>query len=133
LCTQCKKVFNKTSNLERHQQKHNSDHSHHCPDCLKAFMNEDALTRHMQEQHVQVGGAMKRPLGGQNDNRGIKRQKLQETDDAKEFYTIDKVSEEKIEKFKSTASYYKITVSRPRGERPANYIEVTEDLVSINR
>ena len=96
-------------------------------------MNEDALTRHMQEQHVQVGGAMKRPLGGQNDNRGIKRQKLQETDDAKEFYTIDKVSEEKIEKFKSTASYYKITVSRPRGERPANYIEVTEDLVSINR
>lgn len=40
-----------------------------------------------------------------------KRQRLQENDDALDFYNIEKVSEKKIEKFKSTASYYKITVN----------------------
>ena len=73
-------------------------------------MSDEALERHIQQQHGQVGGAVKRSLIEQDDNHGNKRQKLQETDDAQEFYTIDKVSEKKIEKFKTTANYYKITV-----------------------
>lgn len=107
-CQSCKKVFSRKDNLERHMKKHNSDNSHHCPDCLKVFISEKALTRHIQQNHKQFGGAAKRTLREQDDDHENKRQKL-ETEDGVHF-VMNKVSERKLEKFRTTASYYKIYV-----------------------
>lgn len=59
MCTQCKNVFNRKDKLDRHLKKHDSDLSHHFPDCLKAFMSEDALNGHIQQHHEQQGGGAK--------------------------------------------------------------------------
>ncbi|XP_052815380.1 uncharacterized protein LOC128242318 [Mya arenaria] len=107
-CQSCKKVFNRKDNLDRHLQKHNDENNHHCPECLKVFTREDALKEHLRQDHGGAGG-VKRPSNDQGGGGEAKRKKLDE--DLSAHYDIEKVSERKIEKFRSTASYYRIRVN----------------------
>lgn len=107
---QCKKTFTRKCNLDVHQKKHDDEDGHHCNHCLKVFISEDALNRHIQGYHEQIGGGAKRARGISPPPNQGKRQKLQKTDNSEEFFDIVKVSEKKIEKFKATAIYYKVAV-----------------------
>lgn len=107
-CESCKKVFNRKDNLDRHMKKHNSDHSHHCPDCLKAFISEEAVNRHILQHHSQEGARRKRTSDDQQPGPSRKRPRY--NTDQRPGFVMEKVSERKIEKFNTSANYYKIYV-----------------------
>lgn len=91
-------------------KKHADENNHHCPECLRVFTRRDALDEHFK-QHDQVGGgAVKRPIEDKENDNVTKRQKLDKNDNPNDFYDIRKVSERKIEKFKTSATYYNISV-----------------------
>lgn len=86
-------------------KRHADENNHHCPDCLKVFSRWDALEEHISKKHDQRGGG-KRPSEHEKEQRLHKRQKLQSSPE--DFYKIEKLHERKIEKFKTSATYYKI-------------------------
>lgn len=104
MCEVCKKVFNRKDNLERHQRKHDSDNT---PDCLNPFISEEAINRHLKQEHG-WHRAVKRSVENQEGGGAANRQKLAE--DPSRFYDIKKIGERKIEMFKTTATYYQIHV-----------------------
>lgn len=64
----------------------------------------------MLRNHGQVGGAAKRPSEDSTESTAnIKRRRLERDDDPAQYYNMLKVSEKKIEKFNTSASYYKIS------------------------
>ena len=72
-------------------------------------MREDALEDHLRQHDSQTGGAAKR-LHNEPDQGFYKRRKHELIHETERFYNIDKVSERKIEKFNTIASYFKISV-----------------------
>ena len=110
-CDICAKVFNRRDNLDRHMKKH-QENTLHCDECGKCFSRPDNLLRHQRESH-QIGGGNKRPA--ENEDQPIKR--LKPDADPRQYYTINKIKEERIQKFKTTNSVYKINIKD---------IEVTE-------
>ncbi|XP_060588537.1 uncharacterized protein LOC132743952 [Ruditapes philippinarum] len=109
-CPSCKKSFNRKQNLDRHMKKHADENTHHCPECLKVFTRKDALDEHFSQHENQSGGGMKRTHGDNEHNSTGKRQKLTPKDNASEYYKMEKINERRIEKFNTTASYYKIKI-----------------------
>ena len=107
-CPSCKKTFKRKDNLDRHLRKHADENSHHCPECLKPFVRESALNAHLRLDHGV--GAMKRSAENQEGGNVDKRQRIQKHEDPEDFFTIDKVSERNIEKFRTKATYYKIKI-----------------------
>ena len=107
-CPSCKKTFSRKDNLDRHLKKHADEKNQHCPECLKVFTRKDALDDHLHIKHG-WSAAAKRPAESQEGAGMSKRPKLENLDPAS-LYTIKKVSDRKIEKFKTTATYYKILV-----------------------
>ncbi|WAR14681.1 ZN358-like protein [Mya arenaria] len=106
-CESCKKSFSRKQNLDRHLLKHNNDNNQHCPECLKVFTREDALNEHLHQEHGWLKA--KRASDDQEGGGAAKRQKL--SVDPASFYTIEKIGEKKIEKFRSTATYYKVNIN----------------------
>ena len=106
-CESCNKSFSKKQNLERHVERHNKENNQHCPECLKVFARENALNEHLHQQHGWPR-VVKRPVENQEGGGATKRQKLAE--DPSRFYNVEKVGERKIEKFRSTATYYKVNI-----------------------
>ncbi|WAQ94828.1 LOW QUALITY PROTEIN: hypothetical protein MAR_007299 [Mya arenaria] len=93
-------------------KKHEDENNHHCPECLRVFTRRDALDEHFMQHAGQSGGGRKRTRDdGADTNVSHKKQKLTAKDNAKAYYRMDKISEKRIEKFNSTASYYKISVN----------------------
>ncbi|MCW4344201.1 MAG: hypothetical protein N0E48_12745 [Candidatus Thiodiazotropha endolucinida] len=89
--------------------KHRNENNCHCPKCSKVFVRRGALEHHLAQHENQIGGAAKRPHG--DPDQGLDKRRKEELSGATEnFYDIEKVSERKIEKFNTTASYYKISV-----------------------
>ncbi|XP_052776205.1 uncharacterized protein LOC128214030 [Mya arenaria] len=110
-CPSCKKSFTRKNNLKQHMKKHEDENNHHCPECLRVFTRRDALDEHFKQHENQSGGGRKRSSGDDADSNATnKKQKLSAKDDVKDYYRVDKISERRIEKFNSTASYYKISV-----------------------
>ncbi|WAR07622.1 KRUP-like protein [Mya arenaria] len=112
-CPSCKKNFTRKNNLKQHMKKHDDENNHHCPDCLRVFTRKDALDEHFKQHENQSGGGRKRTRDDGDDadsNTTNKKQRLTTKDDARDYYHVDKISERRIEKFNSTASYYKISV-----------------------
>ncbi|KAL4238611.1 hypothetical protein ACF0H5_003318 [Mactra antiquata] len=107
ICPSCKKTFTRRQNLDRHMKKHASENTQHCPECLRVFTRKDALDDHFSQHENHRGGRMKR-VSKDEDVR--KRQKLTPKDTVEEFYSMEKVQEKKIEKFKTSASYYNIKI-----------------------
>ncbi|WAR09982.1 ZN358-like protein [Mya arenaria] len=105
-CESCKKSFSRKQNLERHMLKHRNENNQHCPECLKVFAREDALNEHLHQEHGWPRA--KRALDSQEGGGAAKRQRLEE--DPSAFYDIEKTGERKIEKFRTTASYYKVNI-----------------------
>ena len=109
-CPTCNKSFTRKDNLDWHLKKHQNENNYHCAKCSKVFKREDALENHYIQHKNQIGGAAKRPR--EDDEVELnKRRRTEPLVKAEDFYNIERVSERKIEKFKTTASYYKITVS----------------------
>ncbi|XP_053393862.1 PR domain zinc finger protein 5-like isoform X2 [Mercenaria mercenaria] len=110
-CPSCKKVFTRKDNLERHLKKHYDENNHHCPDCLCVFTRREALDEHFHQHYTQSGGAASKRTLEDNEREGVpaKRAKLTAKDNLDLFYDIKKITEKRIEKFKSTATYYKIS------------------------
>ena len=109
-CPTCNKSFTRKDNLDRHLKKHQNENNYHCAKCSKVFIREDALENHYIQHENQTGGAAKRPR--EDDEVELnKRRRTEPIVKAKDFYNIERVSERNIEKFKTTASYYKITVN----------------------
>ena len=120
ICSSCKKVFNRKDNLDRHMKRHADENNHHCPECHKVFNRLDALEEHISHKHVQTG-AGKRPVKDENELILRKRQKLQSS--PQDFYKIEKLHEKKIEKFKTSATYYKIYFSDLEETELVNILE----------
>ena len=110
-CSKCKKVFSRKDNLDRHMQKHLNENNYHCPQCLKIFTRQDAMEDHLFQHDVQTGGAAAKRQNEENEDVSNKKRRVVSVGAAEDFYNIEKISERKIEKFKTTASYYKITVN----------------------
>ncbi|WAR15443.1 ZN641-like protein, partial [Mya arenaria] len=111
-CSICKKTFTRKNNLIQHMKKHEDENNHHCPECLRVFTRRDALDAHFMQHAGQSGGGSKRTRDdGADSNVRHKKQKLTAQDDAKAYYRMDMISEKRIEKFNSTASFYKISVN----------------------
>jgi hypothetical protein len=92
-------------------KKHADENTYHFPECLRVFTRKDALDEHFIQHDSQSGGSRKRSLvDEQDDIIERKRQKLTPKDNAKEFYHMEKINEKSIEKFNTTASYYKIKI-----------------------
>ena len=108
-CPSCKKTFSRKDNLDRHLKKHADEKNQHCPECLKVFTRKDALDDHLHIKHG-WSAAAKRPAELQIGGGAVKRQRLLKSDDPSDFYTLERVSERKIEKFKTKAVYYKIGI-----------------------
>ena len=120
-CHICGKVFTRTDNLDRHLEKHKSSNASHCEVCGKAFSRLDSLQRHLKEKH-QVGGGQKRPANDSED--GSLTKVLKRSDDLRQFYTVTKIKDQRIEKFRTRASSYKVYFKD---------IEVTDDILSTLR
>jgi hypothetical protein len=84
-------------------------------------MRREALEDHLQLQHEQTGAGQKRKSN--DEDHGIIKQ-LKKDDDPRQFYTIKKIKSQRIEKFKTTATSYKISFQN---------IEVTENISSTLR
>ena len=110
ICIRCRKVFNRKSNLDRHLLKHQNEKNFHCPKCSKVFISGNALDNHLLTHQNQTGGAAKRPREV-DEERHTKKMRADRLSDSENLYNIEKVSERKIEKFNTTASYYKISVN----------------------
>ena len=106
-CTSCKKSFSRKQNFERHMLKHNNHNNQHCPECLKVFTRDDALNEHLHKKHGWP--RPKRSAENQEGGGVAKRQKMEQ--EPSSFYDIEKVGEKKIEKFRSTATYYKVSIN----------------------
>ncbi|XP_045168552.2 uncharacterized protein LOC123531553 [Mercenaria mercenaria] len=117
-CPSCKKTFTRRDNLDRHMKKHSDENNHHCPDCLRVFTRRGALDDHFDRFHNQTGGAQKR--SSTNTDEGPLVKKLRKDDYPRRFYSVRKIREQKIEKFKTTGSTYKVNFKN---------IEVTEDVL----
>ena len=85
-------------------KKHEDENNHHCPECLKVFTREDALEKHIRQEHDQIGRGQKRPAKHQNDQNSRKRQKIQNSPG--DHYRIEKLHKKNIEKFKTSATYF---------------------------
>ena len=105
-CELCGKRYMRKDNLDRHLKKHEASSVIHCEECGKAFNRLDNLQRHLNEKH-QVGGGRKRPPAEDSDD-GLTVKKLKKSDDPRQFYSIKKIREQRIEKFRTKASSYKV-------------------------
>ena len=74
------------------------------------FISGNALENHLLTHKNQTGGAAKRPHE-EDEERHTKKMRADRLSDSENLYNIEKVSERKIEKFNTTASYYKISVN----------------------
>ena len=74
------------------------------------FLSKSVLQDHILTHENQTGGAAKRQ-NEENEDVSNKKRRVVSVGAAENFYNIEKISERKIEKFKTTASYYKITVN----------------------
>lgn len=101
-------MFSRKQNLERHQKKHDDENNQHCPECLNVFTREDALDKHLHQQHgwTRVKGSLDTEDGGS----AAKRRRLDLREGPRSLYNLEKTGERKIEKFRTTASYYKVNV-----------------------
>ena len=107
--------------MDRHVEKQESFNSIHCEECGKAFSQPDNLKRHMLETH-QVGSGQKRPAEDVEESaNGSVTKRLRKEDDPRDFYSISKVKEQRMVKFKTTASTYEVSIKD---------LEVTEDVPS---
>lgn len=118
VCQSCKKTFTRKDNLDRHLKKHDNENNYQCPDCLKVFTRRETLDTHINRHHNQTGGAQKRPSINEDESPLIK--KLRKDDDPRQFYSVKKIREQKIEKFRTIGSTYKVNFKN---------IEVTEDVL----
>ena len=103
-CDVCSAVFTRKTNLDRHLEKHRTQNNVHCSECGRAFTRPDNLQRHMLEKH-QIGGGVKR-VADTSDVGSVKR--LRKDDDPRQFYVMTKLKEQKMEKFRTTASTYRV-------------------------
>ena len=115
-CQYCSARFTRKGNFDRHMEKHNAFNNVHCQECGRAFSRPDNLQRHMAEKH-QIGRGQKRPAETATDVA----KRLRVNHDPEKFYTINKIKEQYIEKFRTTGTTYKVTFKD---------IEVTENIVS---
>ena len=105
-CEVCGARFTRKAHFDRHMEKHNDTNNVHCPVCNRAFGRPDNLQRHLREKH-QIRGGQKRPSSEFREGRVTKQ--LKKDDDPCQHYDLQKVKEQRIEKFKTTASTYKLT------------------------
>ena len=110
-CDVCKTKFGRKSNLDKHLLRNQDPSQFECKECGKVFTQSNFLDLHAAETHGQSGGgAAKRPQDDATDEQPQKKRKLGNTDIPEDFYNIQKVEETGNEKFRTKASYYKITL-----------------------
>ena len=126
-CSTCKKVFNRKGNLDRHRQKHQNENNYHCPTCSNVFISKKALEDHIIRHENQTGGAAKR-TSEEHAEGSNKKRRLEPVIATDKFYNIEKVSERKIEKFNTTASYYNISVKDMEVRGLAEILKVLKQL-----
>ncbi|WAQ93906.1 hypothetical protein MAR_006377 [Mya arenaria] len=85
-------------------RKHKDENSHHWPECFEVFNREDALKEHLHQKHG--WRSFKQPSDNQEAGGTLKKLEI----DRVNVYNIEKTGERRIEKFKTTASYYTVRI-----------------------
>ena len=90
-----------------HEKKHADGNNYHCPEFfLQVFTREDALN---EKLHQQLGWPkLKRSSGSQVGDWSLKKQNTEK--DSKQFYDIERIGWHNIQKLRTTATYYKVSV-----------------------
>ena len=101
--------------MKKHQKQSNLQ----CDECGQVFSRPYTLQRHKERVH-QVGGGKKRPAA-ENSDDDLTVKKLKKSDDPRQFYSIKKIKEQRIEKFRTKASSYKVNFQD---------MEVTDNVLS---
>lgn len=125
-CPSCKKSFTRKDNSDRHLRKHVDDNNQNCPECLKVFTREDALDNHLHQEH---GWEPAKRKAEDQEGGGMQKQRKLTDRDPSSMYTIQKVSDRKIEKFKTTATYYKISVKDIEVKELSNILKILRKLL----
>ncbi|CAC5392998.1 unnamed protein product [Mytilus coruscus] len=100
-CLVCEKGFHRKDNLESHE----SSEFYQCETCKSVFSHPDLLSLHKQNFHNQSDGGVKRKAT--QDGPPMKR-KITKYDDSSDSYTISVVGTQKMPKFNTTSTRYKV-------------------------
>ena len=100
-CDICHKTFSRKDNLARHQKRHSNSSEHECSDCGKVFKRKANLQTHMKNKHT--ASATKRSRS-EEPEPPAKRLK----EDVAEHYTLRKIGESRMKKFRSIKTTYKV-------------------------
>lgn len=105
-CDVCEKWFSRKDNLDQHTKKHV-----HNDECGQVFSRRYTLQRHKERVH-QVGEGQKRSSPSEpedqnpEENPVVKR--LKKGVDGRRYYTLSKIKEQHMKKFRTTASTYNV-------------------------
>lgn len=95
---------------------------------LRVFARGNAIDEHLNRKHGWPG--VKRSAENQEGGGAAKRQKLAE-EDPSNYYNIEKVGEKKIERFRSTATYYKAKIRDVEKKRTSKHTENIKVNISV--
>ena len=122
-CDRCGKCFSRKDILDQHHKKHEESSNIHCDECGQVFSRTFTLQRHKERVH-QVGGGHKRSVDDLQESSENAVTKKLNIDDPRQFYTITKIKDQRIEKIKTTSSSYKVNLKG---------IEVSENVFNTLR
>lgn len=106
-CDICHKTFFREDNLTAHKIRHDRSDFHQCDVCNHVFSHPETLDLHKRNRHDQIGIGIQRKTTT-TDGPLIKR-RITTYYDLEDSFSISIIGEQKMPKFNTTSTKYKVT------------------------